>query len=173
MKLFGFNLSLTRNQKSQIDGQTGSVQKSFDAAAWLAGKDYEPVRTRLENPFHRVAWLYRAATVLAEQIANTPFLFSRGERGREHLITSGPLHDFYNKPHPHINRFEYWELRVLSLLLRGECFRIPIYQEDHPPFGAAMASPARTVPTSPIKNQKSKIKNVLILNPDHFQEIIQ
>jgi hypothetical protein len=39
--------------------------------------------------------VYRAASVLAEQIANIPFLFSRGERGRENLITSGPLHDFY------------------------------------------------------------------------------
>src|SRR5207302_7646344 len=77
--------------------------------------------------------------VLAEQIANIPFLFSRGERGREHLITSGPLHDFYNQPHPHIDRFQYWELRVLWLLLRGESFRVPIYGEHEkeiPPSSA-------------------------------------
>ena len=39
---------------------------------------------------------------------NIPFLFSRGERGRENLITSGPLNDFYDQPHPHINRFQYY-----------------------------------------------------------------
>src|SRR5437899_1032166 len=121
MKLFGLNI--TRAQQPPVQKEL-----SPSAAAWLAGRDTEPIRTRLDNPFHSVAWLYRAASVLAEQIANIPFLFSRGERGREHLITSGPLHDFYDQPHPHINRFQYWELRVLWLLLRGECFRIPIYQ---------------------------------------------
>jgi Phage portal protein len=74
-------------------------------------------------------WVYRAINVLAEQIANIPFLFSRGERGRENLITSGPLHDFYNRPHPHINRFQYWELRIIWLMLRGESIRIPIFDD--------------------------------------------
>jgi hypothetical protein len=43
-------------------------------------------------------------------------------------------------------------------MLRGECFRIPIYQDGQ---------------TSAFKNQKSKIKNVLLLDPSHFQHIIQ
>jgi hypothetical protein len=45
------------------------------------------------------------------------------------IITSGPLPDFYDHPHPHINRFQYWELRIIWLMLRGECFRIPIFNE--------------------------------------------
>src|SRR5207245_9137577 len=59
-----------------------------------------------------------------------PFLFSAGDRGRETLITTGPLPDFYNHPHPQVNRFQYWELRVIWLMLRGECFRVPIFSDS-------------------------------------------
>ncbi|HVV01857.1 MAG TPA: phage portal protein, partial [Verrucomicrobiae bacterium] len=86
---------------------------------------------------------------LAEQVANVPFLFSRGERGRENLVTSGPLQEFYSEPHPQITRFEYWELRVIWLMLRGECMRVPI-------FDAA-----------------SRLERVLILDPARFQHIIR
>src|SRR5206468_2229499 len=72
-----------------------------------------------------------AINALAEQIANIPFLFSAGDRGRETLITTGPLPDFYNHPHPQVNRFQYWELRVIWLMLRGECFRVPIFSDSH------------------------------------------
>ena len=54
----------------------------------------------LTNAYQQVVWVYRAINALAEQVANIPFLFSAGERGRENLITSGPLMDFYNRPHP-------------------------------------------------------------------------
>jgi HK97 family phage portal protein len=176
MKLFGLNISVTRSAAPP-------VQRSLspEAAAWLSGRDHEPIRTQLDNPFHRVAWIYRAASVLAEQIANIPFLFSRGERGREHLITSGPLHDFYDQPHPHINRFQYWELRVLWLLLRGECFRVPIY-EDAAERGASsvergIGSPPSPRPSPPGEGasflRRKRLRQVVILNPDHFREVIQ
>ena len=101
------------------------------ALAWLRGDD-PGARTAqsLSNAYQQVVWVYRAINVLAEQVANIPFLFSRGERGRENLITSGPLLDFYAHPHPHINRFQYWELRVIWLMLRGECMRVPIYEDS-------------------------------------------
>jgi len=90
-------------------------------------------------------------------VANIPFLFSAGERGRERLITSGPLLDFYARPHPQIDRFQYWELRIIWLMLRGECFRVPIYDDQQ----------------SSIVNRKSKIRKILILDPAHFQHIVQ
>src|SRR6266404_900346 len=68
---------------------------------------------------------------VSEAAANIPFLFSAGERGRENLITSGPLPKFYDHPHPQMNRFQYWELRIMWLMLRGECFRVPIYSDSH------------------------------------------
>ena len=59
----------------------------------------------LSSAYEQVVWVYRAINVLAEQVANVPFLFSAGERGRENLITSGPLLDFYARPHPQTQPF--------------------------------------------------------------------
>jgi phage portal protein BeeE len=128
MKLFGFNINVTRRSSSPA-GPPAEGRLSEAAYAWLGAEDHRPAVPALSNAYQQVVWVYRAITVLAEQVANIPFLFSRGERGREHLITSGPLLDFYGRPHPHINSFQYWELRVLWLMLRGECMRIPIYDD--------------------------------------------
>src|SRR5438105_15113947 len=106
MKLFGFNISRSHAPALQRSSPLG--------AAWLRGDDTDgQTGTLLSNAYEQVVWVYRAITVLAEQVANIPFLFSSGERGRETLITSGPLSDFYSHPHPHINGFQYWELRII------------------------------------------------------------
>ena len=83
-----------------------------------------------------------------------PFRFSTTNSEGEQLITTGPLVDFYGRPHPQINRFQYWELRVIWLMLRGECFRIPIFD-------------------SPLDGSRSALKSVLILDPARFQHIVQ
>src|SRR5437870_8248631 len=118
MKLFGF--SITRSKPAP-------VTRTFDTTAWLTGSEQNSA-AYLSNAYQQVVWVYRAINVLAEQVANIPFLFSAGERGRETLITSGPLPDFYAHPHPQLNRFQYWELRIIWLMLRGECFRVPVYE---------------------------------------------
>src|SRR5881394_1825379 len=87
-----------------------------------------------------------------------PFLFSRGERGRESLITSGPLVDFYSRPHPRMNRFQYWESRVLWLLLRGECFRVPIYSDPPGPH---------------LRIGKSPLRSIVFLDPAHCQHMVE
>src|SRR5258705_8378494 len=127
MRLFGFNISRApRAQRSTPP----PLQLSFDPEAWLRGEESEPAGSVLANAYQQVVWVYRAINVLAEQVANIPFLFSAGDRGRETLITTGPLLDFYNRPHAGMNRFQYWELRVIWLMLRGECFRVPIYEDS-------------------------------------------
>src|SRR2546423_12462826 len=127
MRLFGFNISRSRPSTPSLQHSTRSF--SPDVAGWLLGQDIDTTGSVLSNAYQQVVWVYRAVNALAEQVANIPFLFSTGERGRENLITSGPLLDFYARPHPHINRFQYWELRIIWLMLRGECFRIPIYED--------------------------------------------
>src|SRR5215813_7657090 len=129
MNLLGFNIQISRAAQPP-------VQKSLAASPedWLRGDDL-PTGVTLSNAYEQVVWVYRAINALAEQVANVPFLFSAGERGRENLITSGPLLDFYARPHPHLNRFQYWELRVIWLMLRGECFRIPIYENARDRIG--------------------------------------
>src|SRR5438270_2964135 len=132
MKLFGFNI--TRSPRSSLNASRST--KSFSPSDWLAGRDldHSPAGSTLLSAYQQIPWVYRAINVLAEQIANIPFLFSSGERGRETLITSGPLQDFYARPHPYINRFEYWELRIMWLMLRGECFRVPLYDDSSSAF---------------------------------------
>jgi HK97 family phage portal protein len=152
---WGLKDPMSNEQAENIISAVARRSLSPGALAWLQGKD-DPATPVLSNAYQQVVWVYRAINLLAEQIANIPFLFSQGERGRENLITSGPLAEFYNRPHPHINRFQYWELRIIWLMLRGECFRIPIYHDTR---------------QSGIVNRK--LFAVLILDPAHFHHIIQ
>jgi len=164
MKLLGFNISISRAPQHEARS-TQPVTRSFPVSPqdWLAGRDLDRAAPVLNNAYQQVVWVYRAINALAEQVANVPFLFSAGERGRENLITSGPLLDFYNRPHPQINRFEYWELRVIWLMLRGECFRVPIFE----------SSSSSSSSSSSISGPRRRLARVLILDPAHFQHIVQ
>src|SRR6266516_6539374 len=122
MKLFGINISVSRSHAP-------TLKRSFTPEQWLRGDDLDSRSSTLSNAYQQVVWVYRAINVLAEQVANIPFLFSAGDRGRESLITTGPLLDFYSRPAPGMNRFQYWEMRVIWLMLRGEYFRVPIYSD--------------------------------------------
>src|SRR5437870_5553109 len=106
MKILGFNISISRSKPSTLNSQLST--RSFSPSDWLRADHTGHDGPTMTSAYEQVVWVYRAINVLAEQIANIPFLFSSGERGRESLITSGPLLDFYNQPHPNINRFQYW-----------------------------------------------------------------
>jgi HK97 family phage portal protein len=149
MRIFGFNISIHR------DGQPAVARDATEyplfAALWP-----EEMRTGavLSNAYQQVVWVYRAINALAEQVSNMPFKFSTTSSEGEELITTGPLVDFYNRPHPHINRFQYWELRVIWLMLRGECFRIPVFD-------------------SALSGGRGGLRSVVILDPARFQHIVQ
>jgi phage portal protein BeeE len=198
MNLFGFHITRSAAPAPRTTQQGPPATRSLTAAdlAMLAGAEGpESSGPVLTNAYQQVVWVYRAVNVLAEQIANIPFLFSRGERGRENLITSGPLHDFYDRPHPYINRFQYWELRLIWLMLRGESFRVPIF-EDSPNLnhnlapnlnrsplpsdgrgikgeGSPFCTPHSELRTaSGLHARRSTLRQVLILDPAHFQHVI-
>jgi HK97 family phage portal protein len=156
-------------------------------AAWLRGEDVAPDNSPvLTNAYQQVVWVYRAINVLAEQVANIPFLFSNGERGRESLITSGPLIDFYRRPHPMMNRFQYWETRITWLMLRGECFRVPVYESSSRSRNADLKSAVSQVSNlqgshnpqlpsvgySSYRNRNMKLSHVLFLDPAQMHHII-
>jgi len=186
MNILGFNIQISRQSSAPAP-----VQKSFSPHidAFLAGDPVPRSRALLSNAYEQVVWVYRAVNAIAEQVANIPFLFTAGERGRENLISSGPLVDFYDCPHPGLTRFQYWELRVLWLLLRGECFRLPIYKHKGESFlanGAPLfscpadragisASSLRQAAQSSSSRKPSHLSpaSVLILNPDHLQHIVE
>ena len=163
MKFLGFNI--TRSSSAPI---TKSAAES-DPAAWLRGEDTLVNTTVLSNAYQQVVWVYRAINVLAEQVANIPFLFSASERGRENLITSGPLLDFYDHPHAHMNRFQYWELRVIWLMLRGECFRIPIYEDSN---SSPLAAPKLPREGGSMLHAPRRLSRILMLDPALFHHII-
>ena len=182
MKIFG--LKITRDSQEQASGNELAVReggalmtRSLDpaAAAWLRGAEPEAAGPVLTNAYQQVVWVYRAVNALAEQVANVPFLFSRGERGRENLVTSGPLLDFYARPHPQLSRFEYWELRVIWLMLRGECFRVPIFSNGSSPSRITDHASRNTQHGQRLNDRspRRKLERVLILDPSHFQHIVQ
>lgn len=191
MKLFGFDITRESRNESLVTNYQSPVQRTLDpaAAAWLRGQEPEAAGPVLTNAYQQVVWVYRAVNALAEQVANVPFAFSRGERGRENLVTSGPLLDFYARPHPHLSRFEYWELRVIWLMLRGECFRVPIYEDALTSTLTPGPAPNRIgrgelhshnsgiaggeIARQPMKAARRRLARVLILDPSHFQHIIQ
>jgi HK97 family phage portal protein len=154
MKLFGYELTLSRARSRAGEPPR---RRSFSPTPedWLRGAE-PPAAPRLANAYQQVVWVYRAVNVLAEQVANIPFLFSAGERGRENLITSGPLPEFYERPHPLLDRFQYWELRVMWLMLRGECFRVPLYE-----------------PLPGGRPGQRRLKAVVMLDPAHFHHIVE
>ena len=165
MKLFGFNLNLPR----RIKVIEPPVRKSLspEMQAWLLGEFNDQTTSTLTNAYQQVVWVYRAVNVLAEQVANIPFLFSAGDRGRENLITTGPLTAFYNRPAPNMNRFQYWELRVMYLMLRGECFRVPIHKNSSGSLSLSSSNEER------VGVRSRKLEKVLLLDPSHFHHIVE
>jgi HK97 family phage portal protein len=152
MKIFGFNISVSRESEAPV--AKDAMQYALAAGLW---PDEARNGTVLTNAYQQVVWVYRAINALAEQVSNIPFRFSIAAGEGEQVITTGPLVDFYGRPHPQINKFQYWELRVIWLMLRGECFRIPIFDGDG-------ALGARALP---------KLKAVLILDPSRFQHVVE
>ena len=142
-------LSASRASAGTADAQTRSLDAG--AAAWLRGEG--PDGAALSNAYEQVVWVYRAINVLAEQVANVPFRLSREAAGGEDLILQGPLVDFYARPHPQMDRFQYWELRVIWLMLRGECFRVPFFEREG--------------------TGRRRLKHVIIPDPAHFQHIVE
>ena len=152
MKFFGFNISIAREPKGAV--AKGGAQYPLGGGAWP--NEGRP-GTVLSNAYEQVVWVYRAVNALAEQVSNIPFRFSRTTAAGEKLITTGPLADFYARPHPQMNRFQYWEVRIIWLMLRGECFRIPIFKDGAPGQ----------------RGRPGQLKAVLILDPARFQHIVR
>src|SRR5438477_9551553 len=111
MNILGFNI--TRSRPNARPSHPTTARRFYTPDEWLRGEDLDAGGETLSNAYQQVVWVYRAINVLAEQVANVPFLFSAGDRGLETLITTVPLPEFYDQPVPIIHRVQYWELRVI------------------------------------------------------------
>ncbi len=113
----------------------------------------------LSSPYSQSIWVYVAISILAENVAQIPFRFSRGQAGGDDLIESGPVVDLFNRPHPTLDRGLFWNLVVTWLMLRGEFFVMP---QD----GAGQ--PVALSPT-----RRSRIQQMITLPPEMFWHVVQ
>lgn len=121
-------------------------------AAWLRGDGAEPAGA-LVNAYQQSSWVYAAITAKAIKLAQTPLKLYRGETPAH----QGPAGQLLQHPHPHLDRFAFWELVVTWLDLRGEVFLVPL--DRH---GAVTAL-----------RPGAEIHRLLLLPPDQFTEIIE
>lgn len=117
-----------------------SVNKGGSLANWTAGNDGETGGASLHNAYQQSVWVYGCVSAIAEQLAQIPFRFSRVPAGPmksrtgkwrqravgEEIVQGGAVVDLFNRPHPHLTRFQFWELAASWLQLRGELFCVPI-----------------------------------------------
>src|SRR5687768_13698892 len=101
------------------------------ARAWLAGRDDTLGATTLSVPFTQSTWIYACVTALAENVSNIPFRIITGPEDNERVIQSHPALELFNRPHPNMDRFQFWELLVTWLCLRGEAFILPTFSPTH------------------------------------------
>ena len=124
------------------------ASKSF-ASAWLSGRESSlPGLSMLTSAYQQSSWVYACITTLAESVSAIPFRFVDSKNSE--LRTVNPeLVRLFDQPHPQLDRFQFWELIVIWLCLRGEAFIYPISEGR-----------VTRVPNS-----------LLILCPDHLHEI--
>src|SRR3989442_8024527 len=111
LRLGKLSLELTRS------APTSPIQ------AWLRGETTTPSESALLlAPFQQSVWVYTAVSALAQTVSSIPFRISQGDRSGENIFTNGPVVDLFNRPHPYLNRFRFWEFLVTWYCLRGETF---------------------------------------------------
>ena len=129
----------------------------FLPSAWLRGRDdTSTALAMLGSAYQQSTWVYACISTLAESVSAIPFriLHSPSSRASHSSHLASDLCSLLDFPHPEIDRFQFWELIVSWLMLRGEAFILPLSDLD------TVASP------------RAPIKHLLVLNPDSFQEII-
>lgn len=137
--------------KSALHGfWSGLLGKGGPADSWLKGDDYAGEGASLRNVLQQSSWIYACINVIATQVAQVPFRISRGERKGEDILEEGKLIDLLKRPHPQLNKFQFYQLWITWLMLRGEAFIVPHYHG----------------------NGRARLRRLVVLNPDQFQHVI-
>jgi HK97 family phage portal protein len=126
-------------------------------ADWLRGADSSATGAMLGNAFDQSVWVYGCVQTIAEQVAQIPFRFSTGQRGGENILEAGPVVDLFDRPHPFLNRFEFWEIFIQHLLIRGRVFVVAL---DN--VGRVMN----------LQTDKAVPASLALLNPVNVQKVI-
>lgn len=114
------------NLRAAFAGLLGKTTSPF-WQAWLRGSENDAGSgAALVSAYQQSVWVYSAVNAVAAQIANTPFCVTQGRGRGERKVESGPLAELFRRPHPQCSRFEFWELLVAWLQIRGEAFLVPM-----------------------------------------------
>ena len=153
MKTFLKSLSSLKSFASLFTSRSHApaLQRSF-SSAFLRGDDTADANAAtLTSAFHQSTWIYACVTTLAENVSSIPFTISSSSSSSSSSSISA-AEQLFAHPHPNLDRFQFWDLIVTWLCLRGEAFIYPV------------SSSALSV--------QSAVKNLLVLSPDHLHEII-
>lgn len=131
--------------------------KSTATQLFVTGQDVgsDSSGAQMSSAYQQSVWVYGCISAIAEQVAHIPFRFSRGQvapvRMRhygEDIVENGPVVELFNRPHPQLNRFQFWELICSWLQLRGEFFATDV-------------------------TDGGKVRQIAVLSPDQMQEIVR
>ena len=154
-------------------GVTIGKSTSIATQAFLTGDDTNASGAQLTSAYQQSTWVYACVSAIAEQVAQIPFRFSRAEtmgmstasrrrvRRRsmgEDIVEDGPVVELFNRPHPHLNRFQFWELLVSWLQLRGEFFVVPMDNG----FGLGAPRPSLLAVLAPDQFRQEVRENMLL-----------
>jgi len=137
------------------------------AQAWLRGEDWPGVST-LASPYQQSIWVYTDISALAQTVSAIPFRISQGDRSGENILSDGPAVALFNRPHPYLDRFRFWEFLVTWYCLRGETFILALDASDN--VLPIKRSNTSTLPSSSAPHAPARL---LVLSPDQFRHIIE
>lgn len=118
------------------------------AVAWLTGRDYDTGPGVLTSAAQQSSVVYSCISLLAETVSAIPVrVTTSAGRASQSQAETDHLPEWLKHPHPQLTTYQFLELIVWWLCLRGEVFLIPT-ASHHP-------------------------ASVLVLGPEGFNEIIQ
>jgi len=89
----------------------------------IASEEDNPKHIRIKNPYLDNAWVYSATRVMAENLAQVPFLLKIGDTEiQETSIKYGWVRRLFDYVSPYMNKYSLFESIPTWLTLRGECF---------------------------------------------------
>lgn len=133
------------------DAIAGLMGKGSTAESFRKGEDAAAEGATMHSALHQSTWVYSCINTIASSVAQVPFRVSRGERKGEDILDDGKLVELLKQPHPQLNQFQFRQLWVTWLMLRGEAFVVPHYAG----------------------NGRARRRRMLVLCPDHFQHVVE
>jgi len=147
-------------RRAELPPRREEKSLSPDMQAFVQGTDLDTYdngnASKFVTAYAQSAWVYCAVSILAQSVAQIPFRISRVKGGNakqvralrnsahpehrkivrraldEEIITSGPVVDLFERPHPTMDRQLFWEMVVTWNAMRGEFFILPLDRMDGP-----------------------------------------